>query len=351
MTDRVEIPLPDDYHLHLRDGAMLEAVVPPTARSFGRAIVMPNLVPPVVNVDDASAYRARVLAAVPAGLLFEPLMTLYLTDATTPDEIRRARASGFVHGVKLYPAHATTNSAHGVTNVEGLDPVLEAMAEEDMPLLVHGEKLGPNIDVFDREQVFIEEVLEPLVRRHPTLRVVLEHITTRQGVEWVVNGEARFAGTLTAHHLLLDRNDLFAGGLRPHHYCLPVVKRREHKLALRKAACSGHPRLFLGTDSAPHPIAAKEAPKCCAGLFTAETAIALYARVFDEEGALEHLAAFSSENGQAFYGLPAHDDRLVLERTAAKVDPPAVVHIEPGVEVLPFHPDDGLRWRARRLPS
>ena len=348
MTDRIEIPLPDDFHLHLRDGPLLEAVVADTARHFGRAIVMPNLTPPVVTTEDARAYRDRILAALPDGARFEPLMTLYLTDATAPAEMAKAKASGFVHGVKLYPAHATTNSAHGVTDVDRLDPVFEAMAEADMPLLVHGEKLGPEIDVFDREKVFIEETLQPLAERHPSLRIVLEHITTAEGIAWVEAGDERIAGTLTAHHLLLDRNDLFAGGLRPHHYCLPVVKRREHKIALRKAACSGHPRLFLGTDSAPHPLHAKEAAKCCAGLYTAPTAMALYARVFAEEGALERLGGFAADNGQRFYRLPAHADRLVLTRDGP-IEAPGLRTATGVGEVLPFHPDDGLDWRAERL--
>lgn len=351
MTDRVELPLPDDFHLHLRDGAMLRAVLPDTARSFGRAIVMPNLVPPVVALEDAAAYRARILAALPEGLSFEPLMTLYLTDATSPAEVRRAQDSGIVHGVKLYPAHATTNSAHGVTRIEALDAVFDAMAEVSLPLLVHGEQLGPSIDVFDREKAFLDNVLDPLARRHPDLRIVLEHVTTREGIDWVLEGGDRIAGTLTAHHLLLDRNDLFAGGLRPHHYCLPVVKRREHKEALRKAACSGHPRVFLGTDSAPHPIRAKEAPKCCAGLYTAPTALALYARVFDEEDALEHLPAFAALNGRRFYGLDPNPGWVALERSERPVPAPPVLEVEPGVEVLPFHPDDGLHWRQVSGPS
>lgn len=345
MTERVEIPRPDDFHLHLRDGAFLRAVLPDTARCFGRAIVMPNLMPPVITTAEAVAYRARILEALPDGMRFEPLMTLYLTDASTPEEMRRARDSGWVHGVKLYPAHATTNSAHGVTDIEALDPVLAAMAEVGLPLLVHGEKLGPEIDVFDREKVFIDEVLRPLRGRHPQLRIVLEHITTREGIAWVEEGDERVAGTLTAHHLLLDRNDLFSGGLRPHHYCLPVVKRREHKLALRKAACSGHPRLFLGTDSAPHSVTAKEAAKCCAGLYTAPTALALYARVFAEEGVLHRLGDFAGAHGQRFYGLAPNEGTVVLERRAAEAPPR--LEVEGGHEILPFHPDDGLEWVAR----
>lgn len=349
MTDSIEIPVPDDFHLHLRDGLMLKAVIEGTSRWFGRAIIMPNLVPPVVRVEEARLYRNRILEALPPGNSFEPLMTLYLTDQTTVQDVEQAGDSHFVHGIKLYPAHATTNSAYGVSNIEGLDPVFAAMATARVPLLIHGEKLGPDIDVFDREKVFIETTLLPLMERHPDLRVVLEHITTREGVEFVERGGENVAGTLTAHHLMLDRNDLFRGGLRPHHYCLPVVKRREHKHALRRAACSGHPRLFLGTDSAPHPINAKEASHCCAGLYTAPLALGLYAQVFAEEGALEHLAGFSSLNGQRFYGLTPNKGRMRLFKQVQPVAPIERVCPEPGVEVLPFYPDDGLFWQAERL--
>ncbi|MCB9652350.1 MAG: dihydroorotase, partial [Deltaproteobacteria bacterium] len=334
--DALRIPRPDDFHLHLRDGAMLRAVLADTCRTFGRAIVMPNLVPPVTTAAEAEAYRARILASRPAGSDFEPLMTLYLTDRTTPNAVRAAAASRVVHGVKLYPAHATTNAAHGVTELEALDDTLDAMAEAGLPLLVHGEKLGPDIDVFDREARFIEGVLAPLVARHPALKVVLEHVTTKQGIEWVMAGGDNVAGTLTAHHLMLDRNDLFDGGLRPHHYCLPVVKRREHKQALRKAACSGHPRLFLGTDSAPHPVRAKESACGCAGLYTAPTALELYAQVFDEEGALDHLEAFASRNGQRFYRLPVSEVQVELRRE--ETPDPGRLQVEGGDEVLAFHP-------------
>lgn len=343
--DALRIPRPDDFHLHLRDGAMLRAVLADTCRTFGRAIVMPNLVPPVTTAAEAEAYRARILSARPAGSDFEPLMTLYLTDRTTPNAVRAAAASGVVHGVKLYPAHATTNAAHGVTELEALDDTLDAMAEAGLPLLVHGEKLGPDIDVFDREARFIEGVLAPLVARHPALKVVLEHVTTKQGIEWVMAGGDNVAGTLTAHHLMLDRNDLFDGGLRPHHYCLPVVKRREHKEALRKAACSGHPRLLLGTDSAPHPVRAKESACGCAGLYTAPTALELYAQVFDEEGALDQLEAFASRNGQRFYRLPVSEVQVELRRE--ETPDPGRLQVEGGDEVLAFHPKAGLRWRAR----
>jgi dihydroorotase len=323
---------------------MLRAVLADTCRTFGRAIVMPNLAPPVTTAAEAEAYRGRILAARPAGSDFEPLMTLYLTDRSTPNGMRAAAAAGVVYGVKLYPAHATTNAAHGVTDLAALDDTLDAMAEVGLPLLVHGEKLGPDIDVFDREARFIEDVLAPLVARHPALRVVLEHVTTRQGVEWVMAGGDQVAGTLTAHHLMLDRNDLFEGGLRPHHYCLPVVKRREHKEALRKAACSGHPRLFLGTDSAPHPVRAKESACGCAGLYTAPTALALYAQVFDEEGALDQLEAFASRNGQRFYRLPVSEVQVELRRETTA--DPGRLSVEGGDEVLAFHPKGGLHWRA-----
>ncbi len=326
---------------------MLRAVVPATAEVFGRAVVMPNLVPPVRTASEAAAYRQRVLDAVPLGRRFEPLMALYLTDATTPEDIREARAAEFVVGYKLYPAHATTHAAHGVTDVAALAPVFETMEQVDLPLLVHGEDMGPDIDVFDREKVFIERTLAPLVARYPRLRVVLEHITTKEGVDFVKDAGEQVAGTLTAHHLLLDRNALFAGGLRPHHYCLPVLKRQTHQRALRDAACSGHPRFFLGTDSAPHPIHEKESARCCAGLYTAPTAIALYARVFDEEQALPRLAGFAAHHGQRFYRLPPNPGRIRLVREPTPA--PARVFIAPGVEVLPFHPEDGLGWRFEVL--
>lgn len=327
---------------------MLSTVLADTCRSFGRAVVMPNLVPPVTDVAAAEAYRERILAARPQGSDFEPLMTLYLTDATNADTVKAAVDSDYVHGIKLYPAHATTNSAHGVTNLEALDPTLDVMAQLGLPLLVHGEMLGPDIDVFDREAVFIERVLSPLVKRHPTLKVVLEHITTQQGVQWVLQGDERMAGTVTPHHLIIDRNDLFDGGLRPHHYCLPVAKRREHKQALRNAVCSGHPRLFLGTDSAPHTTEAKESACGCAGIYSAPTAVELYAQVFEEEGALEHLEAFASTNGPAFYGLPVNSARLQV-RFDEITEAPAARKVPGQGEVLPFHPKAGLRCVAERL--
>jgi dihydroorotase len=308
----LEIRRPDDWHVHLRDGALLEAVAPETARWMGRAIVMPNLVPPVRTRADAQAYRQRIEAALPAGSSFEPLMTLYLTDDTDPADVRAAAESGEIRGVKLYPAGATTNSASGVTDMRRVDRVFEVLAEVGVPLLVHGEVTSPDVDVFDREREFIERVLKPVVDAHRDLKVVLEHITTEEGIRFVLDGPDRVAGTLTAHHLVLDRNDLFAGGLRPHAYCLPVPKRSTHRTALVGAATSGHPRFFLGTDSAPHRVTDKEKDCGCAGIFSAPTALPVYAAVFEAQGALEHLEAFCSLNGPAFYGLPPSEERIKL---------------------------------------
>lgn len=299
---------PDDWHLHVRDGAMLAAVLPHTARQFGRAIIMPNLKPPVTTTAQAQAYRERILAAVPAGMTFEPLMTLYLTDNTPADEIRRARESGCVHGVKLYPAGATTNSDAGVTDLLGkCAKTLEAMQEVGMPLLVHGEVTDPSIDLFDREKVFIDRVMEPLRRALPGLKVVFEHITTKDAADYVRDADAasgRIGATITAHHLLYNRNAMFLGGIRPHYYCLPVLKRETHRIALVEAATSGNPRFFLGTDSAPHAKGAKEAACGCAGCYTALHALELYAEAFDQAGALDKLEGFASFFGADFYGLP-----------------------------------------------
>lgn len=308
----LSITRPDDWHLHLRDGAALASVLPDTAARFARAIVMPNLRPPVTTTDLALAYRARILAALPAGMRFEPLMTLYLTDNTPPDEIERAKASGAVHGVKLYPSGATTNSDSGVTDIAHCFAALEAMEKFDLPLLVHGEVTDPTVDVFDREKVFIERTLAPLVLRFPHLRVVLEHLTTRDGVQFVESASPKVAATLTAHHLLMNRNAMFAGGIRPHHYCLPVLKREEHRAALVKAAVSGNPKFFLGTDSAPHAKGAKEAACGCAGMYTAHAAVELYAEAFEQAGALERLEAFASFHGADFYGLPRNAGTLTL---------------------------------------
>ncbi|MGB3838744.1 MAG: dihydroorotase [Rhodanobacter sp.] len=313
-ADRLDICRPDDWHVHLRDGATLASVVSHTARRFGRAIVMPNLKPPVTNVAQAEDYRRRILASLPTGTHFQPLMTLYLTEATPVQEIQRAKASGSVFAVKYYPAGATTNSQDGVRDLEHVNSVLEAMQRHDLPLLLHGEVTDPAIDIFDRERVFIERHLMPLRARFPALRMVLEHITTRDAAEYVAAAPANLAATITAHHLLLNRNALFAGGLNPHHYCLPILKRETHRAALVKAATSGDPRFFLGTDSAPHPRHAKESACGCAGVYSAHAAIELYAEAFDQAGKLDRLEAFASFHGPDFYRLPRNQERLLLER-------------------------------------
>lgn len=310
---------PDDWHLHLRDGPLMASVLPDTVRRFARAIVMPNLKPPVTTVAAAVSYRERILAARPAGASFEPLLTLYLTDNTSPGEILKAKQSGFVHAVKYYPAGATTNSDSGVTDIRKCDATLAAMADAGLPLLVHGEVTDPAVDVFDREHVFIERVLAPLVSRFPALRVVLEHITTRQAADFVASAGPHVAATITVHHLLLNRNALFQGGIRPHHYCLPVLKREEHRNALIRAATSGNARFFLGTDSAPHARHTKEHACGCAGIYTAHAAIELYAEAFEAAGALDKLEAFASFHGPDFYGLPRNRDTITLRREAWRV--------------------------------
>lgn len=340
---------PDDWHLHLRDGDMLATVVADTARQFGRAIIMPNLKPPVTTTAQAQAYRGRILTALrEAGVAegaFEPLMTLYLTDKTAADEIKRARESGFVHGVKLYPAGATTNSDAGVTDLLGhCSAVLEAMQEHDMPLLVHGEVTDPTIDVFDREAVFIERVMQPLRRAFPALKVVFEHLTTKDGVDYVMQAEGPVAATITAHHLLYNRNALFQGGMRPHWYCLPVLKRETHRLALVEAATSGNARFFLGTDSAPHPKGLKEHACGCAGCYTALHAMQLYATAFEAAGRLQHLEAFASLNGPAFYGLPVNKGTLTLEKSGFEI--PETVYLPDGSEVVPLAAGESLAWRV-----
>jgi dihydroorotase len=312
--DRLTLLKPDDWHLHLRDGAALASVVGDTARRFARAIVMPNLKPAVRTTQQALHYRERILGALPEGSPFEPLMTLYLTDDTPPEEIARAKLSGRVLGVKLYPAGATTHSDEGVTRLSRCFHTLEKMEEVGMPLLLHGESTDPAIDVFDREQVFLEEVLGPTLERFPSLKVVLEHITTREAVQFVEVTGAHVAATITAHHLLMNRNALFMGGIRPHHYCLPVLKREEHREALVEAATSGNPKFFLGTDSAPHERGTKEAACGCAGIYTAHAAIELYATAFEEAGALDRLEAFASRHGPAFYGLRANEETITLVR-------------------------------------
>ncbi len=314
MTAEIEIPRPDDWHLHLRDGAGMADVVRHSARRFARAVVMPNLVPPVTTVEEAEAYARNIASSVPESLGFRPLMTLYLTDATSTEEVARAVASEDVVAVKLYPAGATTNSESGVTDLGHVMAVLEQMAESGLPLLVHGEVTDPDVDVFDREMVFIDRVLDPLLDRVPGLRVVFEHITTADAVSWVLRAPPGVAATITPHHLVLDRNDLFAGGVAPHHYCLPVLKRRRHREALVWAATSGNPRFFLGTDSAPHPRRAKEAAHGCAGVFSAHAAIELYVEAFEDAGALSMLEGFASRFGAQYYGLPPNRERLLLRR-------------------------------------
>lgn len=312
--DSLTLTRPDDWHLHLRDGVHLAAALPHTARQFARAIIMPNLKPPVTSTAHAAAYRERILAARPAGSDFTPLMTLYLTDDTRPEEIRRAVDSGFVHGVKLYPAGATTNSASGVTDIRHCDEVLATMAELGLPLQIHGEVTDADIDIFDREAVFIEQVLAPLMQRHPTLRVVLEHITTREAADFVRQGPARLAATITPQHLLFDRNRLLVGGIRPHLYCLPILKREVHRQALLDAATSGDPKFFLGTDSAPHSQSAKHSDCGCAGCFSAPAALELYAWAFEQRDALDRLEGFASHYGADFYGLPRNAERITLQR-------------------------------------
>ena len=312
----ITLPRPDDWHLHLRDGAMLKAVLPETARHFARAIIMPNLVPPVVTLADTVAYRERILAALPEGMAFEPLMTLYLTEGTDPGDVERAAASGLVKAVKLYPAGATTNSASGVRDLTKVMAVLETMARIGLPLCTHGEVTGAEVDIFDREAVFIDTVLDPLRRRLPELRLVMEHITTEEGVAYAAEGGDNLAATITTHHLIINRNHILAGGIKPHYYCLPVAKREKHRLALRKAATSDSPRYFLGTDSAPHVDALKEHACGCAGCFTATNTLSLLAHVFEEEGALDRLEAFASRSGPAFYRLPVNEGRVRLEKRA-----------------------------------
>jgi len=340
--DILELDRPDDWHLHLRDGASLAAVLPDSARRFARAIVMPNLQPPVRSVDDAAAYRARILAALPEGQSFEPLMTLYLTEQTEPAEIARARASGFVHAVKYYPAGATTNSASGVTDLARCDAGFAAMQEAGLPLLVHGEVTDPAVDVFDREAVFIERHGRALVERFPGLKVVMEHLTTREGVDFVREARAGVAGTITVHHLLWNRNALFRGGLRPHAYCLPVLKRELHRQALLAAATSGNPRFFLGTDSAPHARGAKESDCGCAGVYTAHAAIELYAEAFELAGALDKLEGFASFHGPDFYGLPRNRDRIRLLRESWTV--PAAQPFGDS-DLVPMRAGEAIAWR------
>ncbi|MGB7328876.1 MAG: dihydroorotase [Rubripirellula sp.] len=336
------ITTPDDFHLHVRDGELMRLVVPHTAQRFARAIIMPNLHPPIVSTELARQYRDRILAAVPSDVSFEPLMTLYLTEQTPPEEIKTAKRSGFVHAVKWYPAGATTNSHHGVQQIANCFDVLEAMQECDLPLLVHPETTDPTVDTFDREAVFIERELTAVVKRFPNLRIVLEHVTTRQGVQFVRDASTRVAATITPHHCLLNRVALFEGGLRPHHYCLPILKREEHRAALVQAATSGHPRFFLGTDSAPHSRDAKESACGCAGIFSAHAAIELYAEVFEQAEALDKLEAFASFHGADFYGLLRNQTQITLERTAWAV-PEAYAFGES--TVVPFRAGNTVSFR------
>ncbi|WP_439104665.1 dihydroorotase [Celeribacter marinus] len=342
MTDILTIRRPDDWHLHLRDGAMLEAVLPETARHFARAIIMPNLVPPVVTSADASAYRERILAAAPGVGTFEPLMTLYLTEDTDADDVASAHASGLIKAVKLYPAGATTNSASGVANFENVRAVLEKMAEIGLPLCIHGEVVTPDVDIFDREKVFIETVLDPIRRANPDLKVVMEHITTKDGVDYARSGGKNLGATITTHHLVINRNHILVGGIKPHYYCLPVAKRETHRLALVEAATSGDSTFFLGTDSAPHLDGAKETACGCAGCFTATNTMSILAEVFEKEGKLDSLEAFTSMNGPNFYGLPINETTITL----TKGDPvpyPAKITTPDGPLTL-FDPQMPLHW-------
>lgn len=344
MTQTLTITRPDDWHLHLRDGEALESVLPDTARQFARAIVMPNLRPPVTNTDMAKAYRQRILDVLPVGMQFEPLMTLYLTDNTTAEDITAAKASGIVHGVKLYPAGATTNSDSGVTNLGHCVKALEAMEQCGMPLLVHAEVTDANIDVFDREKVFIERSMIPLLQRFPALRVVFEHITTKDAADFVTAAPSHIGATITAHHLLMNRNAMFNGGIRPHHYCLPVLKREEHRQALVQAATSGNPKFFLGTDSAPHLKSAKEAACGCAGMYTAHAAIELYTEAFEASNALDKLEAFASFYGADFYGLPRNTDKVTLHKQSWTV--PEIIPMAEG-ELVPLRAGQEIGWKLQ----
>ena len=342
MANNITITRPDDWHVHLRDGAALKAVLPDTAKQFARAIVMPNLRPPITTTALAGEYRARILSALPVGLNFEPLMTLYLTDNTTAEEIALAKASGFVHGVKLYPAGATTNSDAGVSDLSRCAKALEAMEKLGMPLLVHAEVTDPDVDVFDREKVFIDRHMTSLVKNYPKLKIVFEHITTKQAADFVTQSPSNVAATITAHHLLLNRNDMFKGGINPHHYCLPILKREEHRLALVNAAISGNAKFFLGTDSAPHAKNTKEAACGCAGMYTAHAAIELYAEAFDNANALDKLEGFASFFGADFYGLPRNIDKITLEKTSWIAPEVLLLGDE---TMVPFRAGQAIKWK------
>ena len=343
MTDILDIIRPDDWHVHLRDGALLGDVARYTARQFGRAIVMPNLRPPITTPEMARAYRQRILDAVGEAADFQPLMTAYLTDSIDPDAIAAGFEAGDWVAAKLYPANATTNSDAGVTDIQRIEPVLKRMAEIGMPLLIHGEVTESHVDVFDREAEFIERILAPLIERHPDLRVVLEHITTEQAVDFVRGAGAQVAATITAHHLTINRSDLFRGGIRPHLYCLPIAKRERHRLALRAAATSGDPSFFLGTDTAPHRVTDKESACGCAGIFSAPCALEVYAEVFDDEGALDRLEGFASRHGPAFYRMPENSSRVRLRRSNWEV--PATLPLSDGGSIHPFRGGETLAWQ------
>lgn len=339
---------PDDWHLHLRDGAAMQAVLPHTARQFARAIVMPNLKPPVTTTAQALAYRERILDALPKGAHFEPLMTLYLTDKTPPDEIAKAKASGRIFAVKYYPAGATTNSDSGVTELSKTYAALTAMEEHDFPLLVHGEVTDPAVDIFDRERIFIERELAPLAEKFPRLRIVFEHVTTTEALDFVKSAPHNIAATITAHHLLLNRNAMFASGIRPHHYCLPVLKRERHRLALVQAAISGNAKFFLGTDSAPHSKSAKESACGCAGIYTAHVALELYAEAFEQAGALDKLEGFASFFGADFYRLPRNKEKITLANEAWCVPEEYALG---GETLIPFRAGGQLGWKLLNQPG
>ena len=344
MTKTLTITRPDDWHLHLRDGDMLAAALPFTARQFARAIVMPNLTPPVTTAAQADAYKARILDALPDGMDFTPLMTGYLTDNTDPDALAEGFERGSFAAAKLYPANATTNSAFGVSDVAKIDHVVARMAEIGMPLLIHGEVTDPSIDIFDREAVFIETKLKPLMERHPDAKVVLEHITTSQSAEFVKSAGDKVGATITSHHLVINRSDIFKGGIRPHLYCLPIAKREQHRLAVREAATSGDKSFFLGTDSAPHAVGAKESSCGCAGIFNAPTAMQTYAQVFDEDGVLDRLEGFASLNGPNFYGLPVNEGSITLEKVAEEI--PEIIDVDDGSTVHPFYGGESIAWQV-----
>ena len=345
MIETLFITKPDDWHLHLRDGNLMRAVLPYTVAQFARAIVMPNLSPPVVTTEDAKAYRQRILSGIPLNADFTPLMTAYLTDDTDPDDLRVGISDEVVSAVKMYPANATTNSAHGVTNWRKTERVLAVLEETNIPLLVHGEVTDQDVDIFDREKVFIDEILSPLRDAFPKLKIVLEHITTKESVDFVVETGKNIAATITPHHLVINRNEIFRGGIRPHLYCLPIAKREKHRLALRAAAVSGNECFFLGTDSAPHTISAKEAECGCAGIFNAPTALEIYAQVFDEENALDQFEKFASLNGPNFYNLPVNDGKITLSKQGSET--PDLIEVpSTGDQLMPFFSGKKLAWKV-----